>query len=391
MLGRALLAVAALSIVPCVAEAHLLVSEPERLRNDNHFTTDGFAEPQIGECGPTDLDPTGFFCPFRVEDDWSFDNLLNIIDETRVPQPGLPGVPGFDVSCSPGADLPDGTNPACALPPAFPGGPPGFGSCVPLGPFSGTCDLSAGAPRPRAGIAMSSALVGPDDVDAAVYNYDPRFGEVTMIGIAQAPACRETIDFFPTVAWAGPLDLTDARSGEPLFQPLGAFDGLPEEIVLGLPAGYGIRVTPPAAQYQPGASDPRPGFYSGFGQSAWLYNRGTQIVPCVEDAESCIADPDSTHFDNNDFFFVNSVSPVDLYAIWWAERGIGERKVGDAAMVIGTTDSFTPGDFAALDVQAKATGNGRDIHGRCRDPRPTGRVDITIEAPPEDGGGGPPP
>jgi len=60
-------------------------------------------------------------------------------------------------------------------------------------------------------------------------------------------------------------------------------------------------------------------------------------------------------------------------------------------MVIGTTDSFTPGDFAALGFQAKATGNGRDVHGLCRDPRPTGKVDITIEAPPEDGGGGPAP
>jgi hypothetical protein len=123
MLVRALLPMAAVLTVPWAAVAHLLVSEPERLRNDNHFTTDGFAEPQIGACEPSELDPTGFYCPFRVEDDWSFENLLNIIDETRVPPPGLPGVPGFDVSCSPGAGLPDGTNPGCPLPPAFPGGP----------------------------------------------------------------------------------------------------------------------------------------------------------------------------------------------------------------------------------------------------------------------------
>lgn len=390
MLGRALLSMVTVLIVPWAADAHLLVSEPERLRNDNHFTTDGFAEPQIGECGPSDLDPTGFFCRFRDEDDWSFDNPLNIIDETRVPQPGLPGVPGFDVSCSHGVDFPDGTNPACPLPPAFPGGPPSFGTCVPLGPFSGTCDLSAGAPRPRAGIAMSSALVGSDDVDAAVYNYDPSFGQVTMIGIAQTPACRENINFFPTVAWAGPLDLTDARSGEPLFQPRDNFDGLPKEVKESLPVGYGLRVTPPAEGYWPRRSTPRPGFYSGFGQNAWLYNLGTQIVPCVEDAESCIADPVSTHFDNNDHFFLAATVPIRLYALWWAERGTRPRTVRDAAMVIGTVDAFTPGDFAALEFQGKATGNGRDIHGRCRDPRPTGRVDILIEEAPEGGGGGPP-
>ena len=234
---------------------------------------------------------------------------------------------------------------------------------------------------------LSSALVGPDDVDVAVYDYDPSYGEVTMIGMAQTPACRENIDFFPTVAWAGPLSLTDARSGEPLFRPLSGFDGLPDDIVFGLPAGYGIRVTPPAARYEPSRSEPRPGFYSGFGQNAWLYNPGTQIFPCVEDAASCIADPGSTHFDNNDFFFLKSDSPVELYALWWAERGIGNRAVRDAAMVVGTKDNFTPGDFAALGIQAKATGNGRSIHGQCRDPRPTGEVDITIEAAPEIGGG----
>ena len=60
-------------------------------------------------------------------------------------------------------------------------------------------------------------------------------------------------------------------------------------------------------------------------------------------------------------------------------------------MVIGTSDNFTPGDFAALGTQGASTGNGRDIHGRCRDPRPTGRVDIVIEQPESEGEGGGPP
>ncbi len=394
MLKLRLLVLVLLCMVPWPLAGHVLVSEPERLRNDNHFTKGGFAERQTGECGPSELDPSGFFCPFRLEDDWSFDNPLDIIGQTRVPQPGLPGAPGFDIACTPTSGV-AAPSPECPLPPAFPGGPERLGLCVPLGapggPAAGTCDLSAGAPRPNAGIAMSSALVGRDDVDVAAYDYEPRFGEVTMIGIAQTPACRENIDFFPTVAWAGPLELTDARSGELLFQALDEVEDLPEEVGAGLPDGYGIRVTPPAPRYVPRRGSPRPGYYTGFAQSAWLYNLGTQIEPCVEDAEACIADPGSTHFDHNDVFFLAAEAPLRLYALWWAERGTGRRKVRDAAMVIGTTDRFTPGDFAALEFQNKAAGSGRDVHGRCRDPRPTGRVDITVEeAPAGEPGGGPP-
>ena len=67
--------------------AHLPAYEGERVRNDNHFTKQGFAEPVRGECdftalGPTDTNagsaniylgiantPPNFFCNFTSQDD----------------------------------------------------------------------------------------------------------------------------------------------------------------------------------------------------------------------------------------------------------------------------------------------------------------------------------
>jgi len=85
--------------------AHLPAYEGERVRNDNHFTEEGFAWPVRGECdinavGPTDIDagsanlflgpgniPPNFFCAFTAQDDWSFEFPLDIIESTRTPAP----------------------------------------------------------------------------------------------------------------------------------------------------------------------------------------------------------------------------------------------------------------------------------------------------------------
>ena len=77
-----------------------------------------------------------------------------------------------------------------------------------------------GSPRPRTSSVLFSTLTGVDDVDWAIYRYDPVYAEVPIVGAPQVPACAETIRSFVTFAYAGPLGLTDARSGEPLFEPL---------------------------------------------------------------------------------------------------------------------------------------------------------------------------
>ena len=105
------------------AVAHLPSYEAERVRNDNHFTTEGFAWPVRGECdinafGPTDPNagsaniylgpdntPPNFFCAFTTQDDWSFEYPVDIIEATRTPAPdpttiGQPLQEGY-IPCSP--------------------------------------------------------------------------------------------------------------------------------------------------------------------------------------------------------------------------------------------------------------------------------------------------
>ena len=181
------------------------------MRSDNFFVKGGFAERQVGECIAKPNDPNGFFCTFRNEDDCSFQNPSHDHrGDTRAPA-GLSGIPGFAVQCN--------TNFDCPLPPPFPGGPPGFGTCV-AGLTGGTCDLSAGSPRPNAGVFLSSTLVIKKDVDVAAYDYLSAWGDVTIVGIPQTLACKSSIHFFPTIAFTGPLDLEDSLIGAPLFLPL---------------------------------------------------------------------------------------------------------------------------------------------------------------------------
>ena len=89
-----------------VANAHLPSYEGERVRNDNHFVTEGFAWPVRGECdinavGPTDPDagsaniylgpgniPPNFFCAFTSQDDWSFKFPLDIIESDALQRTG---------------------------------------------------------------------------------------------------------------------------------------------------------------------------------------------------------------------------------------------------------------------------------------------------------------
>ena len=81
----------------------------------------------------------------------------------------------------------------------------------------------------------------------------------------QPPACRENLYTFPTFAYAGPLNLRDARSGEFLFQEVSEFKGIPKEIRKKLPEGYGLRVRRPGF-FIPTSNNPRPGYTSGYGE-----------------------------------------------------------------------------------------------------------------------------
>ncbi len=48
-------------------------------------------------------------------------------------------------------------------------------------------------------------------------------------------------------------------------------------------------------------------------------------------------------------------------------------------MTTGVIDQFIIGDFISIGATGPFTGNGRYVHGRCRDPRKTDKVNIIIE------------
>jgi hypothetical protein len=265
-----------------------------------------------------------------------------------------------------------------------------------------------GAPRPRTSSVLFSTLTGEDDVDWGLYRYDPKYAEQPIVGAPQVPACTESIRTFVTFGYAGPLGLTDARTGEPLFVPLDEAGALPDEVIDNLPDGYGIRVKRPSS-WKPSRRNPRAGYASGFAQNAWLLAEDS-VVECIDDFERCLADETgelSRHYNYNDIFFVDEDDPIDFYLMWWvdsgnsngddegsddegsddegddAPRNRGKRdsapRLIDVSITTGVIDQFIVGDFINIGITGPFSGNGRYIHGTCRDPRKTGRVEIIIE------------
>ncbi|MDJ0853373.1 MAG: hypothetical protein QNK04_33830 [Myxococcota bacterium] len=436
MSRRVLLAVVVSGLLAGAASAHLPAYEGERVRNDNHFTREGFAWPVRGECdftavGPTDPkagsaniylgppnQPPNFFCGFTTQDDWSFEYPVDIIESSRTPAPdprdlGQELEEGY-IPCNPlGSPFQcprQITNPQNPSEPIrLPGvcvdtGQPGDPAAAdgPDGEYH--CALLPGSPRPRTSAVHFSTLTGPDDVDWAIYRYDPVYAEVPIVGAPQVPACTETIGSFVSFAYAGPLGLKDARTGHPLFEPLRKARRLPREIRKKLPKGYGIRVSRPS-RYRPSQKEPRLGYASGFAQNGWLLAEDS-VVECIDSFEKCLADETgelSKHYNYNDIFFVDEDEPVDLYLMWWVDdrhrgghwrwkrdddddddddgdrRRVGRRSLTDVSITTGVIDQFLVGDFINIGITGPFSGNGRYIHGACNDPRDTGVVDITIE------------
>jgi len=416
------LAIGSLILIAGTASAHLPSYEGERMRHDNHFVKEGFAEPVRGDCdisgnGPTDPAlgsaniylggdnvPPNFFCLFTSQDDWSFERPLDIIEQTRTPAPdprelGQTPEEGY-VPCSSLNPDPfqcpreirnpqDGT--AIKLP----------GECVDTGQPDGVnapdgvyhCALLPGAPRPRTSSVLFSTLTGSTDVDWAVYRYDPVYAEQPIVGAPQVPACTETLHSFVTFAYAGPLGLLDARSGEKIFSPVDSAGDLPAEVVSNLPAGYGIRVTRPH-NTEPSEFDPRPAYASGYAQNGWMLAMDS-VVKCIDSFEECLADETgelSKHYRGNDIFFIDQEQPVELYLMWWRDDGKPGRRLGhqggknkhaktltDVSITTGVIDQFLVGDFIQTGITGPFSANGRYVHGSCADPRNTGKIDLVIE------------
>ncbi|RJG40202.1 hypothetical protein [Motilimonas pumila] len=433
--------IALLTTVSFSAFAHLPSYEGERVRNDGHFEKGGFSQPVRGECdvtgfGPTDPaagsaniylgagnTPPNFFCLYAAQDDWSYQYPVDIIEQSRTPSPDYsqsldPSSDPFDTSyleegyvpCDPNNPDPfqcprEIRNPLTGQVTALPG------TCIdapkpddpalwqareaaeaageefnPAADGQYHCAIQAGSPRPRTSSVLMSTLTGINDVDWGIYRYDPVYQEQPIVAAPQVPACEQNLKQFVSFAYAGPLGMKDARSGEELFVPLSQAGDLPDEIVDNLPAGYGIRVNRPD-RFRPSSKQPRIGYASGYAQNAWLLAPHS-IKECIDSFEKCLAEDElSSHYRGNDIFFVNEQAPVDLLLMWWVDDTSKSRwrsrfnqyKLFDVSITTGVIDQFLLGDFISIGKTGPFTGNGRYVHGKCSDPRPSGRVEMTIE------------
>ena len=134
------------------------------------------------------------------------------------------------------------------------------------------------------------------------------------------------------------------------------------------------------SRYKPSVYEPRLGYASGFGQNGWLLAQDS-VVECIDNFEKCLADQTgelSKHYNYNDIFFMHEDAPVNLYLMWWVENA-GHKQLTDVSITTGVIDQFIVGDFINIGITGPFSGNGRYIHGSCKDPRKTDKVDIIIE------------
>ena len=55
------------------------------------------------------------------------------------------------------------------------------------------------------------------------------------------------------------------------------------------------------------------------------------------------------------------------------------KQLTDVSLTTGVIDQFIVGDFINIGITGPFSGNGGYIHGRCKDPHKTNKVDIIIE------------
>lgn len=156
-----------------------------------------------------------------------------------------------------------------------------------------------------------------------------------------------------------------------------------------------------------GPSNTPPNFSCAFtSQNGWLLAQDS-VVECIDDFEKCLADDSgelSKHYNYNDIFFIDEKTPITLRLMWWKENRSNNnrkwsykndndndkdddkdrpnrrnRKLTDVSMTTGVVDQFIVGDFINIGVTGPFSANGRYVHGKCRDPRKTGKAEITIE------------
>jgi hypothetical protein len=181
-----------------------------------------------------------------------------------------------------------------------------------------------------------------------------------FIGYVTVPACEIYKDFKPSIALLGPLNTTDAVTGELIFtDPSDANLALPFSV----PDGYGVVVLDGSMMAErtvfneestgtkflvpANTSDP------GSAISEAISTPGLYYFVVWDDSSSDESDGDSnggTESDNYDY-----------------EEDLGRAWPRDYGFVTGTEDNFQTCDWARLKAIAPFISQGRDLHQHCEE------------------------
>jgi len=231
-------------------------------------------------------------------------------------------------------------------------------------PFNMFTSLATGPPtnpirRDSQSFTISTTLVGWDDYDVFLFDKSGNASEYTFLLYASVPACRENLDFYPSVALIGPLGATDVGTGATIFtDPATMTAEELSDLPFDIPAGLGVKVK---HFRRAAAQEKRPAYFSSRGPNGYMYAQGWRV--------DCLEAPFPADCPFDEFAIQHRVNtPGKYYGVVFREVRAHSQVIQDVEFVGGVGEGFVTADFTRLAVLGQATGNGRAIHGSCREP-----------------------
>ncbi len=229
--------------------------------------------------------------------------------------------------------------------------------------------------RSDVAIGVYSVLRGNKDYD--VFQYD-KFDPAPHIfsGYPIVAYCKVYEKFQPAVALAGPLGTTNIFGQEVFSAPP---DDFPADIVAALPEGYGVKVVTHS-----GDTRTRTTYNSHHANIEWFLPLGIWDGECIEG----LGDLEATNeqrvsdglepCDPSNTIFETIATPGTYYYIvydaknsqgYHRRKARGQKFMWDYTFITGTTDAFTPFDWARNFARASESNFGAQISNVCRLPQ----------------------
>ncbi|KAG9296782.1 hypothetical protein G9A89_002179 [Geosiphon pyriformis] len=223
--------------------------------------------------------------------------------------------------------------------------------------------------RPYAAYVVNILLNGVNDYDVFKYNKTDN-AEMIFTGYLQVPACKEYENFYPALALLGPLTTKNSKTKEYIFKRPNQKDL--SEFPWNFGEGYGyISVQDSSAGQLKQRDIFRPSNVIGV-EDFQPHGLNISCLPLDNQPPKCSS--------SSALIVVPISDPGVYFWVVWDRDGFVQRKDfiskgkygryqevkrKDASLVGGTTDDFTPADFARL---ADLQGEGSTLHTKCTTP-----------------------